>query len=181
MVIPIGEQFGRWTVVGSTTWNGNTHFICDCACGKQGIRVIPNNLKRGISISCGCYKRDRTKQRWAEYKSPTPSCHPDKPYHSKGLCEHCYITEYTLGKRYGLTVKTRDHLLEEQNNQCPLCNRPFTNTGDTTPHVDHCHATGIVRGILCNGCNTALGKLGDTEDAILRVLDYLRRGNKCEV
>ncbi|MFJ9597857.1 endonuclease VII domain-containing protein [Streptomyces virginiae] len=40
-------------------------------------------------------------------------------------------------------------------------------------HVDHCHKTGRVRGVLCFNCNTAIGKLGDDPDAARRVVSYL--------
>ena len=79
--------------------------------------------------------------------------------------------------RYGLTVDTYKAMLLKQENKCLLCSREFTDIGDTEPHIDHCHTTGIVRGILCHGCNTALGKLGDTEEAILKVLEYLQKGS----
>jgi hypothetical protein len=41
--------------------------------------------------------------------------------------------------------------------------------------VDHDHETGEVRGLLCVQCNSALGKLGDREEALLRALEYVRK------
>jgi hypothetical protein len=40
-------------------------------------------------------------------------------------------------------------------------------------HVDHCHKTGRVRGVLCFNCNSAIGKLGDDPDAVRRAAAYL--------
>jgi len=40
-------------------------------------------------------------------------------------------------------------------------------------HVDHCHQTGRVRGVLCFNCNSAIGKLGDDPDAVRRAAAYL--------
>jgi len=40
-------------------------------------------------------------------------------------------------------------------------------------HVDHCHETGRVRGVLCFNCNSAIGKLGDDPDAVRRAAAYL--------
>jgi hypothetical protein len=31
-----------------------------------------------------------------------------------------------------------------------------------------------VRGVLCKGCNVSLGFMGDSEDRILSLLNYLR-------
>jgi hypothetical protein len=41
--------------------------------------------------------------------------------------------------------------------------------------VDHDHVTGKVRGILCSKCNTAIGKLGDTLEGVLRAVKYLQQ------
>lgn len=41
--------------------------------------------------------------------------------------------------------------------------------------LDHCHKTNAFRGWLCNDCNLALGRLGDDEAGVLRLLDYVRR------
>jgi hypothetical protein len=40
-------------------------------------------------------------------------------------------------------------------------------------HVDHCHTTGKVRGVLCFNCNSALGELGDAPNALSRAISYL--------
>ncbi|WP_371612134.1 endonuclease VII domain-containing protein [Streptomyces clavifer] len=40
-------------------------------------------------------------------------------------------------------------------------------------HVDHCHETGRVRGVLCFNCNSAIGKLGDDPDSLRRAIAYL--------
>lgn len=39
--------------------------------------------------------------------------------------------------------------------------------------VDHDHVTGTVRGLLCNGCNHGIGKLGDNAEGVRRALAYL--------
>jgi hypothetical protein len=41
--------------------------------------------------------------------------------------------------------------------------------------IDHCHITGTYRGWLCQGCNVAIGRLGDTAQGVQRALDYLTR------
>lgn len=57
---------------------------------------------------------------------------------------------------------------------CENCDGP-PNGRSKTLCLDHDHQTGAFRGWLCFHCNTGLGKLGDDEAAVLRVLRYLRR------
>lgn len=55
--------------------------------------------------------------------------------------------------QYRLTDATFQQLLEAQGGRCAICTEALN-----PPYVDHDHKTGIVRGLLCFGCNTALGK-----------------------
>ena len=74
-------------------------------------------------------------------------------------------------RRYGLTQDQYEQLLLEQTNQCAICNQEFA----TTPHVDHCHETGKVRGLLCRKCNSGLGMLKDNIDNLVRAITYLSK------
>ncbi|SRR6266404_8119337 len=59
--------------------------------------------------------------------------------------------------------------------RCEICDqRPEGNRG---LHLDHCHDTGRFRGWLCFGCNTALGRLGDSPELLSKALAYLRNGS----
>jgi hypothetical protein len=69
--------------------------------------------------------------------------------------------------KYGITIEQYDELLATQEGHCALCE------SNSRLHIDHDHLSGRVRGILCWKCNTALGKLGDTAEAIERVAAYL--------
>lgn len=44
--------------------------------------------------------------------------------------------------------------------------------------VDHCHTTGLIRGLLCFNCNAALGLLKDNTDTIGKLLFYLQKERK---
>jgi hypothetical protein len=73
--------------------------------------------------------------------------------------------------RYGLSVEQYNELLAQQKNSCLICNEVFTRT----PHIDHCHTTGMVRGLLCNLCNVGLGAFRDEETYLNNAIKYLRR------
>ena len=72
-----------------------------------------------------------------------------------------------LETRYGLTPSDVQAMLEKQGGACAICVLPLTKH-----HIDHCHTTGKVRGLLCHRCNTRLGGLDDKQwrDAALRYL-----------
>lgn len=71
---------------------------------------------------------------------------------------------------YGITENEYRQLLEYQNGRCAICEKVITGR---QVHVDHDHRTNKVRGILCAGCNTSLGKFGDDREGVLKVLGYL--------
>lgn len=67
-------------------------------------------------------------------------------------------------KRYGMTPEQYDALAESQGGRCALCKKvpePRRMTANGAPWislvVDHDHATGKVRGLLCRGCNQGMG------------------------
>lgn len=54
---------------------------------------------------------------------------------------------------YGISKEETNLLLQQQNNLCLICSADISNYF----HVDHCHTTNKIRGLLCRRCNTGLG------------------------
>jgi Recombination endonuclease VII len=79
-------------------------------------------------------------------------------------------------KRYGLTIEEYDRLLTAQDGVCAICKCINENGRDLS--VDHDHTTGIVRGLLCQKCNSAIGLLKDDIRLVYRAVVYLLRGIK---
>ncbi len=71
--------------------------------------------------------------------------------------------------KYGVTVEWYDETLRKQDGKCAIC---LQEPGSRL-HVDHCHETGRVRGLLCFTCNSAIGKLGDDVERLRRAIKYL--------
>lgn len=89
-----------------------------------------------------------------------------------------YMRGKLLARLYGLTLERFNEMLEKQGHACKICRTPF-DPNDTRCHsTDHDHAMGsvveAVRGILCFKCNAALGGFGDSEELLLRAVEYLR-------
>lgn len=60
--------------------------------------------------------------------------------------------KWQLKTRYGLTPEAVDEMLISQSHKCAICHVVLGRF-----HIDHCHNTGIVRGLLCHRCNIRLG------------------------
>jgi hypothetical protein len=73
---------------------------------------------------------------------------------------------------YGLTRDDYDKLLSDQGGVCAICGT--SEPGGRGWHVDHCHADGFVRGLLCSNCNTALGLFKDNPITLIQGATYLR-------
>ncbi|MFE9441548.1 endonuclease VII domain-containing protein [Streptomyces sp. NPDC006602] len=85
-------------------------------------------------------------------------------------CKACRAAEGRAGhlkRQYGLTEAERDELIASQAGVCCIC------LAAPAAHVDHCHNTGRVRGVLCFSCNAALGQFKDRPDAIRRAAAYV--------
>ena len=103
-------------------------------------------------------------------------------------CKHCgesYKPARDLGNqcrtckngihRYGMTRDDMIALYEAQDGCCVICGRSidlFTGVHKKGAVVDHCHASGNVRSILCQPCNIAAGKL-ETHPNIAKLLEYI--------
>ncbi len=87
--------------------------------------------------------------------------------------------QFWLKKLYGLTLADFDRMLTEQGGLCAICRQPPTEavnqTGQRGLHVDHDHATGAVRGLLCTNCNGSLGKMKDSPELLRAAADYLEQ------
>lgn len=77
----------------------------------------------------------------------------------------------TLRRKYGMTEDDYLALYETQGGVCAICKQPPV--GNKGLGVDHDHNTGVVRGLLCMGCNTGIGNLRESPQIMLAAIDYL--------
>ena len=72
---------------------------------------------------------------------------------------------------YGMEPEAYIELHKKQDGKCAICKQvPKTKRG---LHLDHCHETGAIRGLLCHNCNVALGCFNDNPALMLRAIQYL--------
>jgi hypothetical protein len=81
-------------------------------------------------------------------------------------------------KNYGMSLDDYDKMLAEQNGCCKVCGSSTSQT-QRTEHffVDHCHATGKVRGLLCIKCNAGIGNFCDDISKLEAAIRYLNEAN----
>ncbi|MDX3518571.1 endonuclease VII domain-containing protein [Streptomyces scabiei] len=85
-------------------------------------------------------------------------------------CRECRAVRNRISyfkRKYGLTPAELDMMIAEQQGICCIC------LAAPAEHVDHCHETGRVRGVLCFSCNAALGQFKDRPDVMRRAATYV--------
>lgn len=72
--------------------------------------------------------------------------------------------------KYGLSCEQFEEMRSRQDGKCAVCRY------ERELVIDHCHGSGIVRGLLCSNCNTALGLLGEDPDVLRIAALYVEMG-----
>jgi hypothetical protein len=85
------------------------------------------------------------------------------------------VRKHRLKKNYNLTPAGFQELLIAQNFCCASCGTAEPKGSNNQWHVDHCHDTGKVRGLLCSLCNIGIGCLGDNLQGVRNALLYLEK------
>lgn len=76
---------------------------------------------------------------------------------------------------YGINESQFDGMFLRQLGMCGICSIGMSGeTKQLTPHVDHCHKTGKVRGLLCGACNRGMGLLKDSYENCEKAAEWLK-------
>lgn len=90
---------------------------------------------------------------------------------------------YNRRRDFGLEHDDFMAMMEDQSGLCAICGidmesaRQIMPTGWTRTgvNVDHCHESGLVRGLLCSPCNKGLGQFRDNPDAMRAAAEYVEK------
>lgn len=132
-------------------------------------RFPPNNVQARRKPCIDCTDEGVTTKRKAPHPGPRCATH-----HRAKRRQRSEVTwSQRIWETYGITEREYWEIYEHQGAVCYICRRA---TGARKRlSVDHCHATGVVRGLLCTSCNrNVLGHLRDDPAALERAADYLR-------
>lgn len=80
--------------------------------------------------------------------------------------------EYHIMTKYKLSIADYNRMKDQQNNSCKICFVEFVDRRST--HIDHCHKTGAVRGLLCPRCNMLVGCIETGANLVSRAEKYIR-------
>ena len=142
------------------------------------------NLTMQTSVCSKCKKRKPI----SEFYIYTGACghKAGSPHASCKRCQHDARNEYRrkhpeqaaaaarrhkLKRLFGITVDQYNEMLAEQDGVCAICRR--ASPDGRRLHVDHCHKTKTVRGLLCHDCNRGLGMFRDDPENFSRAAEYL--------
>lgn len=167
---------------------------CSIACRAK----LPHNTggiryKAGLEPrtceTCGAEFRPlRSKQRWC-----TPQCYRQSQHYRDQLAEtnrkrrlaHAADPSKRRAdnfkqniRKYGLTVAEFEAKLAAQGGRCMICAKPPKLNGIRAAsrlHVDHDHATGAVRDLICTNCNQGLGYFKDDPVLMRAAAEYIER------
>ncbi|MDQ3914109.1 MAG: endonuclease VII domain-containing protein [Actinomycetota bacterium] len=93
-------------------------------------------------------------------------CHNERTKRYKQR-RHGSEKSYLLSHRYGISAEQVHRLMQAQNGLCAICRAA------EPKHVDHCHDSSEVRGLLCLNCNQGIGRFEDDVPTLRRAMHYL--------
>ncbi len=190
--------YGRLVVVRQAPTNRHgAQWECWCECGND-VTVSGGNLRMGHVKSCGCWKVDQGRTLGKKYgglstklserkiknrltksrccsrcgrrRKPDQFAIDPRSKIPMGLCRRCRNDDRRK-YLFGISRPEYERLVVIQNNKCAICFRKPTRKRSL--HVDHCHRTGRIRGLLCTHCNAMLGMAKDSTLTLKTAIHYL--------
>lgn len=80
--------------------------------------------------------------------------------------------------KFGMTVDQFQEMVRSQKGLCAVCNKPETAVHNGIARqlsIDHCHASGGIRDLLCSNCNRGIGYLQDDPHVLRSAVAYIER------
>lgn len=131
-----------------------------CKCGKPRHRG-PSGKYYSQCIAC----KSASEKTWAERNPERWARHQ---------------LRHRLKVDYGISPEDREDMYTAQDGKCSICADSMLLDGPpcaAKAHVDHNHATGVIRDLLCTRCNWLLGNARESEDILFAAVEYLRVHN----
>ena len=158
---------------------------CDIELNDEN-HIFKSSKKNGRKICDSClrekykeyyiknYEKERVRKKQYYIKNKEKLLAYSKEYRAKHIEEK---KDYNLRRAFGIGLDDVQKMLELQKYKCKICGGEleliFGGRNKKSPHLDHDHLTGKVRGILCHSCNLVLGFAYDNSEILERAVEYL--------
>jgi hypothetical protein len=132
----------------------------------------PDRTVMGRGLCSPCYQRHHRAGTLPQFKTRRDGAYKDAKRGSGMMTGHRFA-------KYGIDVEMFDTMYASHDGRCFICDKPFV---DKTPGqgarkgtvtIDHDHATGKTRGLLCRNCNAGLGMFQDNVALLQEAAGYL--------
>jgi len=153
--------------------SGSDARISECLkCSRSRCRDVAKKYNQRFS-------EEISKKRKQVYAQSEPVREAAKARSRKRYCEQpevirAYERKSHLRTAYGLTLEKYDQMLSDQRGKCAICETSTPGGMSGRFHVDHCHQSGRIRGLLCTKCNSGLGMFKDRVELIVAAIAYLK-------
>ena len=124
--------------------------------------------------------RQENKERKKEYDKLYRQRNKERIREQKKLqYDYERVKDRDLKRKYNISLDDYNRMLIEQEGKCWTCSRKAEDERNSVLVVDHNHLTGMVRGLLCNGCNTAIGLVQESQEILQKISKYLHEKGAC--
>jgi len=134
-------------------------------CKKCGTKKKPyknHRCKDGLQWKCPTCQLQHVQRSRAKLKSQDADAYKKRERY------------WNIKRRLGISRQEYEGLVLKQQTQltCEICGSEFDKTRKE-PYIDHCHDTGVIRGLLCASCNFILGLAKDNTETLQKAIQYL--------
>lgn len=118
--------------------------------------------------------KDRKKKRAINYLKNRKKVLMRNSVWEKANPRHRNRTKYHLKKKFNITIEQYDDMRRRQKFKCAIC-RIDEKYFNKRMVVDHCHSSGVIRGLLCGKCNFLIGFAKDSTKSLSSAIKYLNK------
>lgn len=143
-------------------------------CANCGPVQIYHQNKGGGRFQWHCIEKRRAQsKKWSQSeKGKAYLSNYQKQWEPLNKDRRSAINRKQLLKHHGLSLEDFDRMVAERDGRCDICKEKKEKLC-----VDHCHATLVIRGLLCHGCNLVLGYAKDRPLVLSNAASYLTNPN----
>lgn len=156
--------------------NNSTRLVKCPSCKQEAEGYVSKNIRYCKT----CWRQYSKRYRLAHKPQFAATMRKYRASHKNTISRVNRQSRARHGERYNLNRKLGGsslyaELLASQNGLCAICAQPERSRRYKTLSVDHCHASGAIRGLLCSHCNRALGLFKDSVDVLMGAVRYLKK------